>query len=235
MCDECGCEEELPKRKIELNLPVSEENDRIAEETSTALKREGIICINLLGAPGSGKTTVIEGISKHIPVSEIAVIEGDLESSLDKERLEMSGLASFQINTHSGCHLNAGMVMDAVGRMDLSGKKYLIIENVGNLVCPAGVMIGQHMDIVVSSTTEGSDKPAKYPIIFMDAAVIVISKTDLAVNAGFKEEDYIKGIRKINPHAPIMKTEMRKVESFEKLADFIVHERNHVLGKSHGH
>jgi hydrogenase nickel incorporation protein HypB len=215
MCEECGCSNGDSPKKLELNLSVSEENDRIAEGVSVALKRKGILCINLLGSPGSGKTAVIEGLAKHVPESEIAVIEGDLESRIDKERLEKSGVDSFQINTHSGCHLNADMVMDAVGRMGLSGKKYLIIENVGNLVCPAGVKIGQHIDIVVSSTTEGSDKPAKY--------------------VGFKEDEYAEGIRKINPGAQIVKTDSGKPETFGALARFIAHERDHLLGTAHVH
>jgi len=235
MCEECGCSDEFPARKLELNLSVSEENDRIADGVSVSLKRRGIFCINLLGSPGSGKTTAIEGIAKHIPKSEIAVIEGDLESDIDKRRLEESGVDSFQINTHSGCHLNADMIMDAVGRMNLSKKKYLIIENVGNLVCPAGVRIGQHLDIVISSVTEGSDKPAKYPVIFIDAAAIVISKEDLSQHVDFDERSYLDCIRQMNPGAPVIKTNRKRTESFKALADFISHERDHLLGKPHAH
>lgn len=235
MCEECGCGNEPSVRKLELNLSVSEENDRIADGVSILLKRRGILCINLLGSPGSGKTTVIEGLATHIPKSEIAVIEGDLESEIDKKRLLESGIDSIQINTHSGCHLNADMVSNAMGSMHLSKKKYMIIENVGNLVCPAGVRIGQHINVVVSSTTEGSDKPAKYPIVFMDAAVVVISKEDLAAHVDFDEKSYVEGIRNINPNSFITKTDRKKPESFKSLADFLSHERDHLLERHHRH
>ena len=128
------------------------------------------------------------GNKKEIDPKDIAVIQGDCESDIDKQRLEKSKIYTHQINTHSGCHLNSSMINSALIDMDLAGKKYLLIENVGNLVCPAGVNIGQHMDLIVSSTTEGSDKPKKYPQIFMDASVVVISKADLAKHVGFSEE-----------------------------------------------
>ncbi|MFH1448021.1 MAG: hydrogenase nickel incorporation protein HypB [Candidatus Micrarchaeota archaeon] len=233
MCDECGCNE--PASRIEVNRSVTEENDAIAHKTWHLLKEKGMLCINVLGAPGSGKTTFIESIVKYIAPSEIAVIEGDLESDIDKERLEKRGVDSYQINTHSGCHLNAAMVNDALGNMNLEGKGYLVIENVGNLVCPAGVKIGQHIDIVVSSTTEGSDKPKKYPIIFMNAELVIISKYDLAEAVGFDEKIYFEDIGNINSKAVIVKTSSKEPGSFERAAKFIVHERDHLLGKGHDH
>lgn len=186
---------------------INAANDKLAESISKCLKQKGIICINIMGAPGSGKTTLIEGISHFINPKEIAVIQGDLESDVDKKRLEKKKIACYQINTHSGCHLNAAMIKHEIVSMksQLSGKKFLFIENVGNLVCPAGKKIGQHLNIVVSSVAEGSDKPKKYPIIFHDAALVVLSKYDLKHAVGFDEKAYLRDLRNINGRLKIIK------------------------------
>ena len=235
MCDECGCDHDNNDRpkKIEINRSVNEANNIIADQIKDFLKEKEIFCINLLGSPGSGKTTVIEGISKHIDPKDIAVIQGDLESDIDKIRLEEAGIYTYQINTHSGCHLNAAMINKALMDMDLTKKKYLIIENVGNLICPAGVKIGQHLDMVVSSTTEGSDKPKKYPLIFMDSSLVIISKTDLAGAVDFDEDRYIKDITNINSRIKIIKTSSKDTDSFAEPSHYLDHQRKHLLGHSH--
>ncbi|MBN1157103.1 hydrogenase nickel incorporation protein HypB [Candidatus Woesearchaeota archaeon] len=236
MCEECGCNGEKQKDKmIFLDKSVTELNDSIADKTRIFLKEKSILCINIMGAPGSGKTTVIEGIADLIPRKEIAVIQGDLESDVDKKRLEKMNIETFQINTHSGCHLNADMIESAISGMNLDGKKYLFIENVGNLVCPAGVKMGQHINIVISSTTEGSDKPKKYPLVFMDSRLIVISKYDLKDAVDFNEKGYVDDIVKINGRARIIKTSSKDSESFTEMAHFIEHERKHLLEREHEH
>jgi hydrogenase nickel incorporation protein HypB len=248
MCKECGCDDkkivdhddknhfhehaEKPKTII-MDKSVSEFNDNIALSTSNNLKELGILCINLMGAPGSGKTSVIEGVSGFISPKEICVIQGDLESDIDKKRLEKIGIETFQINTHSGCHLNSSMVSKALLSLNLKGKKFLIIENVGNLVCPAGVKIGQHTNVVVSSTTEGSDKPRKYPYIFMDADMIIISKIDLSDAVGFDETKYLSDIKKINSRAEIIKVSNKREDSYREIAHELVHEREHLIGEHH--
>jgi hydrogenase nickel incorporation protein HypB len=188
-----------------------------------------------MGSPGAGKTTVIEGIAKHIPVSDIAVIQGDLESDIDKLRLEKLKITTYQINTHSGCHLNASMINSALMEMNLAGKKYLIVENVGNLVCPADVNLGQHMNILVSSTTEGSDKPKKYPIIFRSSEIIILSKYDLAKHVDFNESNYLNDIKHINANAEIIKTSSKDADSFHEVAHEIKHHRSHEFGEHHHH
>jgi hydrogenase nickel incorporation protein HypB len=234
MCKECGCNEKKEKI-IFLEKSVTELNDSIAHETWHKLKDKDILCVNIMGAPGSGKTTVIEGIANFIPKKEIIVIQGDLESDVDKIRLEKIDIEAFQINTHSGCHLNADMIKHSLNKLNLDGKKYLFIENVGNLVCPAGVKIGQHIDIVISSTTEGSDKPKKYPLIFMDSKLIIISKYDLKDAVEFDEKAYVDDIRKINGKARIIRTSSKDKESFREMAHFIEHEREHLLKMEHHH
>ncbi|MFH0874646.1 MAG: hydrogenase nickel incorporation protein HypB [archaeon] len=249
MCKECGCEEKKHKNNVKkkvrkvskneksflINESVTEMNDFLSDQIKSRLKAKNILCINLMGSPGCGKTSFIEGISKHIPSAEIAVIQGDLESDIDKKRLEASNIYTYQINTHSGCHLNSMMINQAIQEMDLSGKNYLIIENVGNLVCPAGVKIGQHINIVISSTTEGFDKPKKYPYIFMDANIIVISKSDLAKYVNFNEKIYLRDLRNINGKANIIRVSSKNQESFGNAAHYLMHEREHLLKHAHNH
>jgi hydrogenase nickel incorporation protein HypB len=200
-----------------LNKSVKETNDKIATEILNKLRGKKVFSINLLGSPGSGKTTIIENLAEQISPESILVIQGDLESDIDKVRLEKKGIKCYQINTHSGCHLNAQMIEQIVNVADFTGIKYLIIENVGNLVCPAGIKIGQHMDMVVSSVVEGNDKPMKYPYIFMGASIIVVTKYDLAEHVNFNEQEYFMALSKINKHAKVIKSSMHNPECFVDL------------------
>lgn len=243
MCDECGCSsdentrvnEDDSRKTIILDRKVTEANNLIAHHISHALKDKNIFCINILGSPGSGKTTLIEQLSAYLAPSSFSVIQGDLESDIDKKRLESQNIDTYQINTHSGCHLNAAMIKKALQETNLREKKYLLIENVGNLVCPAGVLIGQHMNLIVSSTAEGSDKPKKYPLIFMDAKLILISKYDLKDAVRFDEKKYIADIRDINGTAKIITTSLNDRHTFREVAHFIEHERDHFFGSHHHH
>jgi hydrogenase nickel incorporation protein HypB len=216
MCKECGCSEV----KI-IDKSIKDNNDKIAHKVWHKLDDLGVFCINLLGAPGAGKTTLIKGISRIIGSEKIAVIQGDLESDIDTKLLTTSGIDSYQINTHSGCHLNADMVNEAVSELNkkgqLNGKDYLIIENVGNLVCPSGVNLGQSINIVVSSTAEGNDKPQKYPLIFLDAFISVISKYDLKEYVDFDESAFIESLKNLNPNINIIKTSKNDPDSYLEL------------------
>ncbi len=235
ICDECGCGHKGGQKEIIIERSVTEKNDRIAHRTWHRLSDMDIFCINLMGAPGSGKTTLIEGLAGYIGTDRLAVIQGDLESDVDKKRLEKLGIETFQINTHSGCHLTAAMIEDALENMKLPEGGYLIIENVGNLVCPAGVSLGQHLDIVVSSTAEGADKPEKYPLIFHHAGAVVISKYDIADAVDFNEKMYINGIRKINTDLKIFRTSASEKSSFEPVAGFLENEKKNKSQKTHKH
>jgi hydrogenase nickel incorporation protein HypB len=234
------CNEEIQEKredtvKVEIDKPVTDVNDAIASNNSGYLMENKTFSINLMGSPGSGKTTVIENLASVFGPDNVAVIQGDLESDVDKKRLEKLGIDCYQINTHSGCHLNAQMVNRALMELKLKNKEYLIIENVGNLVCPAGVRIGQHMNIVVSSTTEGSDKPRKYPVIFHDADIVLIHKMDLAEAVEFSEYNYVEDITKINPKARIFRTSKKEQGSFKEVAHHIEHQRHHLFGHLHSH
>lgn len=239
MCEECGCGKTDSEKKEEtsytVNKSVTEVNDLLAAQISEFLSEKKILGVNLMGSPGSGKTAFIEGLCHYLNPADLAIIQGDLESDIDKKRLEKKGITSYQINTHSGCHLTAAMINKALLHLDVATKKYLIIENVGNLVCPAGQRIGQHINIVVSSTVEGTDKPKKYPYIFMDAHLVVLSKYDLIDRTDFNEEQYRQDIHYINAKAPLMKVSSKDPPSFQQAADFIEHQRDHLFGIHHTH
>ena len=217
------------RKSAVINERVTSLNDAVAAEIESSLKTGGIMSVNIMGSPGSGKTTVIEHLAGHLGADSLAVIQGDLESDVDQRRLTAKGIYCHQINTHSGCHLNASMIRDALQNMTLSNRRYLLIENVGNLVCPANKKIGQMLNVLVSSTTEGSDKPRKYPIIFLCSRIIVLSKIDLAPAVEFDEESYIAEIKKINPEAAVVKASSRTPGSFKALAECIESIRNHAF------
>lgn len=210
-------------KKAKLKRKVDAENTAIARSVAKMLRQKGILCVNFMGSPGSGKTTLIESLASLLGPETIAVIQGDLESDIDKRRLEQQGISTHQINTHSGCHLNASMVEHALRRLSLGHRQFLFIENVGNLVCPAGRKIGQHINVLVSSTTEGSDKPEKYPIIFADSQVVVISKYDIAAFVGFDEQGYTSAVRKVTSARIIPTT--NEASSALPLASFLQEQR----------
>jgi hydrogenase nickel incorporation protein HypB len=207
--------------ELKVEKKVSALNDELAAKTSELLNKQQIYSINIMGAPGSGKTTLIEGLAKHLGAEALAVIQGDLESDIDTRRLEAIGIHTYQINTHSGCHLNAKLVHEALTQLNFSRKKFLLIENVGNLVCPAGKKIGQDLNMLVSSTTEGSDKPKKYPIIFHESQVVVISKSDLAEAVGFDRQAYLKDLKGINNQLMIYEVSSKSPSSFAAVAELM--------------
>jgi hydrogenase nickel incorporation protein HypB len=165
---------------ITIERKVLEKNDEIAQLNRSALKQHGVFSINLVSSPGSGKTSILEhtlGILRsHL---RIGVIEGDVQTDFDAQRVARYQVPVIQIVTNGGCHLEARLVQDAMAKMDLHQLDVLIIENVGNLVCPANYDLGEALKVVVVSTTEGDDKPLKYPGMFRHASVLIINKIDL--------------------------------------------------------
>ncbi|RMD70016.1 MAG: hydrogenase accessory protein HypB [Gammaproteobacteria bacterium] len=185
MCDTCGCNitpgnAELSQGKAA--IPVLEgllrENDRAAAHNRAHLDAEGVLAINLMSSPGAGKTALLEATCMRLGL-RTAVIEGDLETENDARRLREKGIEAFQITTGNACHLDAHMVHRALHHIDLQGLDILFIENVGNLVCPASFDLGQHFNVTLLSVPEGDDKPAKYPVMFRAADLVLLSKADL--------------------------------------------------------
>jgi hydrogenase nickel incorporation protein HypB len=165
---------------ITIERKVLEKNDEIARQNRALFAEHGLFVINLVSSPGAGKTSLLERTLEHLAGSlPLAVIEGDVQTDLDAQRVARYGVPAVQIVTAGGCHLEAQLVRDALGALDLARVRLLIIENVGNLVCPSNYDLGEAMKVVVASTTEGDDKPLKYPAMFRNAAVMIINKIDL--------------------------------------------------------
>ncbi len=197
-------------------------NDEIAAANQALLKKHRTFGINLLGSPGAGKTSLVEALAQklkgEIPLS---VIEGDLATTRDAERVEKLGIPVVQINTGGACHLDAGMVAQALEKTTLPRDGFLIIENVGNLVCPSSYRLGEHLRVVVLSVPEGDDKVAKYPTMFGRVDVIVINKIDLSPYVPFDRERVKGDIKKIAPDTKLFTLSAKTDEGMESLVSFL--------------
>ena len=204
MCQECGCETNTPKI-LELNSKILSKNEDQALHNKEHFNNENILCINLMSSPGSGKTTLLEQTIKAFKDKlNIAVIEGDLETQNDANRIKKAGAKAYQITTGQSCHLDAFMIHEALHELKPSKNSIVFIENIGNLVCPASYDLGEHKRVVLLSVTEGSDKPAKYPIMFKNADVVIISKCDLATYFDFDINEAINECQKLNPKVKVI-------------------------------
>jgi hydrogenase nickel incorporation protein HypB len=190
MCQTCGCADTsdsnanaLDSRTLEVMAGLLSANDERAAVNRDALGRHGILAINLMSSPGSGKTTLLEATAQRLPAHlRVAVIEGDLATENDAERVRKAGLHAVQITTGNACHLDAAMIAAALDDVDLHAIDVLFIENVGNLVCPASFDLGQHLNVALLSVPEGDDKPLKYPVMFRAADLVLLTKMDLAMH-----------------------------------------------------
>jgi hydrogenase nickel incorporation protein HypB len=192
---------------ITIERKVLEKNDTIAAKIREGLKDKNIFSFNILSSPGSGKTSIVEKTIEYLKDRiKIAVIEGDVQTDLDAQRINMLEVSVTQIVTNGGCHLEAGLVRDALNSLNLNDVQLLIIENVGNLVCPAGYDLGEDTKVVVLSTTEGDDKPLKYPAMFRNASVLIINKIDLLPYVNCSVEKIRNNALSINPQLKIFET-----------------------------
>ena len=192
-------------KTISVNVNILNKNDEIAARVQADLDRRGIRMINLLGTPGSGKTTLLEKVltDGRIDRSTVAVIEGDLYTAKDAERMAALGVKTIQLNTEGACHLEADMIQQAIAELDLTGVKTVVIDNIGNLVCTAEFRLGEYIRIGVASVTEGNDKPLKYPLLFQTADVVLINKIDLAPYTNFSVAQFEADIHSLNPRAEV--------------------------------
>ncbi len=175
-------------------------NDRIAADNRRIFDAAGIKALNMMASPGAGKTSLIEQtVRQLLPVMKLAVIDGDIATNFDAHRAEAAGAMAVQINTGGECHLDAVMVNSALKQMRLEGTRLLIIENVGNLVCPASFQLGTHKSVLIASIPEGDDKPYKYPGMYRGVDALVINKIDLLPYVPFNMEFFRKGVEILNP------------------------------------
>ena len=192
---------------ITIERKILEKNDSVAGENRALLRSHGIFSFNLVSSPGSGKTSILERTLEHLGGSiRLAVIEGDVQTDIDAQRLAKYNIPAVQIVTRGGCHLDAPLVRDALAQFEPAGLQLLIIENVGNLVCPANYDLGESAKVVVVSTTEGDDKPLKYPQMFRQASVLIINKVDLLPYVNCNMDALKKNALSINPQLTVFET-----------------------------
>ena len=207
--------------KIKVMKGIHDENDHLAAHVNMHLTGRQIFAVNLMGAPGIGKTSCLKQLISGIKPLKPYVIEGDIESDLDTQALRTLGITTFQINTFGACHLDAPLVHNAIQNMEFDQKGILFIENIGNLVCPAEFSIGEHIKVLVCSVTEGSDKPYKYPLAFEKAEMILLNKIDLTPHVDFDEDFFAKGLRALNKKAPLFAVSAKTGEGFTKAAAWL--------------
>lgn len=192
--------------QIELMRRVLASNDALAAAQLEILDRHNVLSLNIMSGPGAGKTSLLERTIETMGKKyRIYVIEGDIQGSLDAERVAAKGVAVTQINTQGACHLDGLMLSSVFPEIDFSQIDLLLIENVGNLVCPAEFALPAHCNVTVISTPEGSDKPAKYPLMFSKSDIIVVNKTDLLPHVDFDVDELTRQVRKLKPEIPVIR------------------------------
>ena len=207
-------------KTISVIQKILDKNDHEAEHNREHFNRHDILGINLMSSPGSGKTTLLEHIA-DVADFKFGVIEGDLETSKDADRLKAKGIPAMQIQTGSACHLDAFMVHKGLHDMPLKDIDVCFVENVGNLVCPASYDVGTHLNIVLVSVPEGEDKIAKYPVMFRQADLVLITKTDLLPYFQYDIEGEKAEARRINPNVDILEVNINDKESIQAVVDWI--------------
>ncbi|MDH5612818.1 MAG: hydrogenase nickel incorporation protein HypB [Gammaproteobacteria bacterium] len=240
MCDTCGCnithgneslirpdgklaKTESGKEAVTVLHSLLQENDHVAQHNRDHFDQHQVLAINLMSSPGAGKTALLEATIQQLDDNiKVAVIEGDLETENDAERIRKLGVKAIQITTGSACHLDAHMIHQALHHLDLSAFDIVFIENVGNLVCPASFDLGQHHNVVLLSVPEGDDKPAKYPVMFRAADLVLISKSDLLpVLYDFKVDTAKKYLRDIASNSSVIEISSKDKSGMPSWLDWI--------------
>lgn len=190
--------------EVPIQRDILETSNQVAQRTRELLRERGVFAINLIGSPGSGKTSLLE---KTLPLlgdaSKLAVIEGDIATQRDADRIRAVGVDVVQINTGNACHVDAKLVHKVLADLALEKRTHLIIENIGNMICPAEFDLGEHSKIAICSVPEGDDKPLKYPLLFQVSDCVVLNKTDLIPYTNFKKEFFHECVQNVNARIPV--------------------------------
>ena len=202
---------------------ILQRNDEITSKNKELLDEKGIYVINLMSSPGSGKTSLLERIITKLKNDiNIAVIEGDIYTTKDAQRIEAQGVPVVQINTGGACHLDGLMIKNALNALTLDKVDLLVIENVGNLVCPAEFEIGEDIKICVLSTTEGNDKPLKYPLMFEKSGAIILNKLDLIEFTDFNKQEFYRDIKSLNANVDTFETSCVKNQGIDEICSWLM-------------
>jgi hydrogenase nickel incorporation protein HypB len=217
MCDTCGCSDGAAVRvtvphghehphthTVDVGEAILARNDALAGEIRRELGGRGCTLVNIMGSPGAGKTALLEVTVPEL-AGRCAVVEGDQETLLDAERIRAAGGRVVQINTGTGCHLDATMLRDGLAELEPAAGAVVFVENVGNLVCPALFDLGEHARVVLASVTEGEDKPVKYPHMFRSADLVLLTKVDLLPYLSFDAGLFAAMVRRVRPDAPVLR------------------------------
>ncbi|MTI55401.1 hydrogenase nickel incorporation protein HypB [Geosporobacter ferrireducens] len=209
-------------KQIQVKKNILKSNDDLADKNRGILGQKGIFTINLLGSPGAGKTSVLEQMIRIMKwQTAMAVIEGDLYTTKDAERIEAQGIPVIQVNTGGACHLDAAMISEALEHLDLEQIRFLIIENVGNLVCPASYDLSEDLRMTVLSITEGNDKPLKYPSMFQRSDILIVNKMDLIQFTNFSMEELYQDIKALNENMKIFEVSCTTGQGFQNLCHYL--------------
>lgn len=201
---------------------VNEENAARAAEVRALLDEKHVLGVNLMSSPGSGKTTLLEAMLERCRDRlSFTVIEADVQGVLDAERIARHGVSTIQINTEGSCHMTAHMVLEVLPKMDLDGTDVLIIENIGNLICPASFELGEHVRVGLLSVPEGEDKPDKYPKLFSTTHANVITKSDLAPHVDFDVPRVMSKLKRLNPSAPVIVTSAKTGDGLDSCSKYL--------------
>jgi hydrogenase nickel incorporation protein HypB len=201
---------------VSVEQDILSKNDALAANNRRHFSSHRVLALNLVSSPGAGKTTLLVAtLEQLLPATTVAVIEGDQETSADARRIRATGAPAIQVNTGKGCHLDAAMIDQAFGQLHFHDG-ILFIENVGNLVCPAGFDLGEAHKVVIASVTEGEDKPLKYPNMFAAASLMLVSKTDLLPHLDFDVELLISNARRVNPAIAVIPVSARNGEGLDR-------------------
>ena len=250
MCKDCGCEEAgkrkhthrhadgtehthdhgaadhdhgLPTRTVTVEQRVLARNDELAARNRAWLKARGIVALNLISSPGTGKTLLLEKTMERIKARVgCAVITGDQQTDNDKQRIARTGVPVEQIETHSACHLDAARIAEVLPVVVRPGTKLLFIENVGNLVCPAAFDLGENFKVALLSTAEGEDKPEKYPVLFTSAEVVVLTKMDLAPHLDWNPTACRRSIQSVHPGVFVFELSAKSGDGMDAWCDYLV-------------
>jgi len=207
---------------IDLAKPILEKNDRTAARNRQLFDEKGVFVVDLMASPGSGKTsTILATIQALRDRYRIAVIEGDIASDVDARKIKAHGIPAVQVNTGGACHLESEMIARAVSVLDLDQLDLIILENVGNLVCPTDFYLGEHAKVMILSVPEGHDKPLKYPGVFQVSQAIILNKIDTMPVFDFDQDAFTASVKQLNPAAPIFPMSATKGEGVEPWAQWL--------------
>jgi len=209
--------------KVQIVKDILSANEQIAQENRRLFDEKGVFVLNIMAAPGAGKTSLIECIIESLRGRlRIGMIDGDVASTIDADRIARTGIPAVQINTGGACHLDANMVRVALPRLSLDETDLLLVENVGNLICPTGFALGENLKVMIASTPEGADKPYKYPGMFSVVDVLMLNKVDLLPLLDFDLDYFRRGVEALNPDVAFFPISCKTGEGVQEWVDWLV-------------